>query len=102
MPPAPVQNPTALEAKLDEIILHLQRLDKRDKWRTVGGSIRTAITLIPLILLLGSAWYFVQHGAEFMKMVADQAAKSAATYTQTQSQSLYEKFLNQYSTPKAE
>ncbi len=90
---------TSVEAKMEEILVHLRRMDSRDRLRTWGGFVRGIIALIPLILLLWSAWYFVEHGAELMKMIADTAASSAAEYTKSQGSGMYEQFLNQYSKP---
>ncbi len=98
MPPA-TQN-TSVDAKLDEIITCLQRMDKRDRLRTIGGFIRGLLGLIPLIVLLWSLWYFASHGEELMKMIANQAASSAAQYTQGQSQGLVEQLMKQYSIPQ--
>lgn len=93
-PPAPTP-----EEQLGEILEHLRRMDARDRLRTWGGFIRGIIAIVPLILLLWSAWYFVEHGAELMKMVADTAASSAAEYTKSQGQGLYEQMMRQYTTP---
>jgi hypothetical protein len=98
MPPSKVPQDTSVEAKLDIIIQHLQRMDTRDKWRTVGGFFRTLIALIPVLLLLWSAWYFVGHGAEMMKMIADQAASSAADYTKNQGSSMFDEMMKKYQT----
>ena len=90
---------TSVEAQLGEILEHLRRMDARDRLRTWGGFVRGIIAIIPLILLLWSAWYFVEHGAEMMKMIADTAASSAAEYTKSQGTGMYEQFMNQYSKP---
>ncbi len=92
--------PTTIENKLDEIIEHLRKLDARDRLRTWGGLLKTLITIIPIILLLWSTWYFITHGQELMKMLSDQAASSAAQYTKTQSESLYDQLMKQYSVPQ--
>ncbi len=98
--PAPTKSAsTGAEAKVDEIIEILKRMDRRDKLRTVGGFFRAIIALIPIILLLWSAWYFAGHGTEVMKMISDQAASSAAQYTQQQGQSMVDKIMNQYAIP---
>ncbi len=91
--------PTGTDAQLAEILEHLRRLDHRDKLRTQWGFFRGIIALIPLIFLLWSAWYFTTHFAEVMKTVADQAAKSAASYTQEQGSSMFDQFMKQYSIP---
>lgn len=90
---------TSVEAQLSEILEHLRRMDARDKLRTWGGFIRGIIAIVPLILLLWSAWYFVEHGAEMMKMIADTAASSAAEYTKGQGQSMVDELMKQYTTP---
>lgn len=91
--------PTSIEEKMEEILVHLRRMDARDKLRTWGGFIRGIIALVPLILLLWSAWYFMEHGAELMKQVADTAASSAAQYTKGQGQSMVDELMKQYSIP---
>lgn len=90
---------TSMEEKMEEILVHLRRMDARDKLRTWGGFVRGIIAIVPLILLLWSAWYFAQHGAELMKMVADTAASSAAEYTKGQGQSMVDELMKQYSVP---
>lgn len=91
--------PAGVEAKLDEIIEHLRKLDERDKLRMWGGFFKGMIALIPVVLLLWSAWYFVNHGAELMKMIANQAASSAAEYTKNQGSSMFDDFMKEYSVP---
>jgi hypothetical protein len=100
MPTTLPAKPETTEMKLDRILFHLERMDKRDRLRTIGGFIRTLIAVIPIVLLLWSAWYFVDHGADLMKMVADQAAKSAAQYTKTQSNGMLDQLMKQYGAPK--
>lgn len=99
MPNIQAPEPTT-EKMLQEIIEHLRRMDARDKLRTWGGFVRGIIAIVPLILLLWSAWYFVQHGEELMKTVANTAASSAAEYTKNQGSGLYDELMKQYSIPK--
>lgn len=68
--------------KLDQIIAILDKMNRRDRLRTIGGAIRSIIAIIPIVLLLWSAWYFSQHGTELLKQLSDQAVKSAAGYNQ--------------------
>ena len=100
MPAANTKSPETVEAKLDQIVFHLERMDKRDRLRTLGGFIRGMISIIPIAFLLWSAWYFANHGADFMRMISDQAAKSAAAYTKNQSNGLLDQLMKQYSIPK--
>jgi hypothetical protein len=81
------QHPKTTEEKLDIIIGHLESMDKRDKLRTWGGFVRGIIGLIPTIILIWSVWYFYAHGTELIKQMTAEAAKQAAGYSQTQSDS---------------
>ena len=58
--------------RLDLILLHLERMDRRDRLRTIGGFFKTLITFIPIIILVWSTWYFVAHMDEIMKKFAEQ------------------------------
>ena len=99
MPKIQTSEPTT-EEMLKEIVEHLRRIDARDKLRTWGGFVRGIIAIVPLILLLWSAWYFVEHGEELMKTVADTAASSAAEFTKNQGSGLYDELMKQYAVPQ--
>jgi hypothetical protein len=81
----PIQDPSDLGAKLDAILLHMERLDRRDRLRTWGGLFRNLITILPVLFFLWSAWYIATHSAELIRTVADESARAAAKYTQQQS-----------------
>ena len=86
------------DEKLDKVIFYLQRMDRRDKWRTVGGFCRTLISFIPLFLLLWSAWYIVGHGNELMQTIIKQTASATAEASQNAGQGMVDKFMKQYGT----
>jgi len=90
---------TSIEEKMEEILVHLRKMDKRDKLRTWGSLFRSVLSIIPLIFFLWSVWYFINHGDEIMKQIANTAASSAAEYTKDQSQGMLDQFMNQYSLP---
>jgi len=92
--------PKTNDEKLDAIVQHLEQMNKRDRLRTIGGFIRGLLGLIPLVVLLWSLWYFAQNGEALMKMIANQAASSAAQYTQGQSQGLLDELTKKYSFPQ--
>lgn len=101
MPPAkstPV--PETIECKLDKIILHLEKIDRRDRVRMIGGYFKFLISLIPIVFLLVSAWYFIEHGGDILKMIADQAASSAAAYTKDQGSGMFDQLMKQVTVPK--
>jgi len=83
-----------MDEKMDQVLVHLKRIDDRDRLRLIGGFFRFMIALIPIIILLGSVWYTIKNGPELMKMLSEQAASAAAKYTQDQSSGLYDKFMN--------
>ena len=60
-------------------------MDRRDKWRTVGGFFRTLISLIPIILFVWGTYYFYVHSDEFIKKVTKEAAEQAQSMTTTDS-----------------
>ena len=91
---------TTTDEKLDEIILHLKRMDKRDRMRMWGSTLHTIITLIPLVLLVVSSWYFLTHWQDVMKQVTSMAPSSAAEYTKNQSQGFFDSIMKQYAVPK--
>lgn len=98
--PTPETQPQTLETRLDEIILHLKRMDARDKLRTWGSLFRVLFAIIPLLVFLGSLWYIALNGEKLMKEIAGVAASAAADYTQNQSKGLYDQIMNKYQTPK--
>tara|TARA_Y100000310_G_scaffold343528_1_gene451652 strand:- start:2867 stop:3178 length:312 start_codon:yes stop_codon:yes gene_type:complete len=69
------------EDKLDIIVEFLRRMDKRDRLRTWGGFFKGMISLIPIIVMLGSIWYVYEHGEELLQKITQQAAKEAAAMT---------------------
>jgi len=91
---------TSIEEKLDEIIVHLKKMDARDRVRMWGGFIRSIISLVPLIIFVWSTWYLIQHGPELMKQIADTAASSAAEYTKSQGQGVVDQWLKEYAPKK--
>ena len=75
---------------LEQILLHLERMDRRDRLRTIGGFVRTLIAVIPVIIFLWGSWYAYMHYDELLRKVAEESAKQAAKYTQQQSAGMVE------------
>ena len=57
------------EELLEMILYYIQRMEKRDRWRTIGGTFRSLITLIPVFFVIASGVYFYYHGQDFIKNV---------------------------------
>lgn len=75
------------EDKLDVIIRHLERLDRRDSLRMWGSLLRSLLSIGWLAFLILSTWYALTHWDTILKSVASEAAKQAASYTTKESQS---------------
>lgn len=80
--------------KLDTIIWHLERMDKRDRLRTWGSFFKGMISIIPVLAFIFGLWYFSQHGDEIMAKIARQAAEQAAAVTKEGADSFFDKFKN--------
>jgi len=83
--------PKKLEDKVDLIIRHLQRMDRRDRLRTWGGFFRSLIGFIPIIIFVFAAWYMYMYGDQLLEKIAQQAAKQAAEITQQNAEVLLQK-----------
>jgi hypothetical protein len=75
---------SSTDQKLDRIIDILELMNKRDKLRTWGGFVRSLLHLIPLILVLWSAWFAYAHWEELLKQISRSAAESSAAVMQSQ------------------
>ncbi|MBI3332086.1 hypothetical protein HYZ99_03970 [Candidatus Peregrinibacteria bacterium] len=69
--------PQTAEDKLDLIVKHLERMDKRDRIRTWGGFVRTILGFIPLLIFIASVWYFYNNADAILKKITEQAAEQA-------------------------
>lgn len=76
-----LMEPKTVEEKMDVIIMHLERMDRRDRMRMWGSYVHTMLTLIPMLFFLWSTWYLYAHFEDIMGMVMRQTAQSAAQST---------------------
>jgi len=70
-------DPQSIESKLDEIVMLMHAMNRRDRLRTMGGFFRGLISIIPIAILAWSTWYFIAHGEELMNRITKQAAEQA-------------------------
>lgn len=85
----------SIEEKLDLLVLYLHKMNKRDRLRTIGGFFRGIFTLIPVAVLVWSAWYFYAHGTEFMKEITAEAVRQSAAYSQGSMMEQLQQYMNQ-------
>lgn len=71
-----------VEDRLDIIIEHLRRMDKRDRLRMIGGFFKGILGLIPIAVMLASIWYVFVHGDELLQKITQQAAQQAASFAE--------------------
>ena len=83
---------SSTDEKLEEIVEHLRRLDRRDRLRTIGGFFRSLLGLIPLLFFIFSAWYIYEYSDELLKKITEEAAKQAAKYTEENATKFMENF----------
>ncbi|MDA1208911.1 MAG: hypothetical protein O2904_02665 [bacterium] len=86
--------PQNTEDKLDVIILHLERMDRRDRIRMIGGFFRSILGLLPILLTLFALWYTYNHGDELLEKITKQAAQEAANITTESAGSIVRQFEN--------
>ncbi|MBT4120179.1 MAG: hypothetical protein HOG89_02765 [Candidatus Peribacter sp.] len=82
------------EDKLDQIIEHLQNIDRRDKLRMRAGFIKGLIGIIPGIAFIVGLWYFYNHGDEVMARIAKTAAEQAMEATKQGTDGLLQQLQN--------
>lgn len=70
-----------IEEKVERILTILNQINRRDRWRTVGGFFRSVISMIPLLLFLGSLWYLYAYGDVLLERLTYEAVKQAAALT---------------------
>ena len=74
--------------RLDEITLHVQRMDRRDRIRMIGSTVRNCINLgILLVMILGSV-YIMQHITDVIKAIGQEAARQTVEMSKSGSSDL--------------
>ncbi|MCK5018569.1 MAG: hypothetical protein KAS32_16025, partial [Candidatus Peribacteraceae bacterium] len=81
-----------IDEKMDIIIDYLHRIDRRDRIRTIGAFFRGMFGLIPILIMIWSVWYFVEHGDDMLQKITGMAAQQAASITQQGGTEFLEKF----------
>lgn len=93
MSPAPAPAPQS-EDKLDRIIAILDRMNRRDRLRTIGGFIRGIIGLIPLAIVIFFTWYTIKYGDQLLEKITSMAAQQAGKVAQQNAVSDFMKQFN--------
>lgn len=66
------EKPQTVEDKLDEIILYLHRMERRDHTRMIGAYIKSMFWLISVLFLVWSTWYFAVYGPQLVNDLSKQ------------------------------
>ena len=67
--------------KIDLIVKYLDKMNKRDRLRTVGAFFRSIIMMIPIALMLGFGWYLHNNFDDFLDRVTAKATSAAMGMT---------------------
>ena len=86
---------TDVAAKLDRIEAHLRNLDRRDRVRMIGSTVRSVVSLGMLLFVLWSTWYLFDHLGDVMKYVLQESAKQSQEMMKSGSEG-FVKELQQY------
>ncbi len=97
MPIPPQEN---IEKKLDAILFHMERMDRRDRWRTFGGFFRSIISLIPIIILVWSTWYFIVHKDEIFRDIIKMSAQATMDSARNIEPASIQRMMEQYTKPR--
>jgi len=90
--PAPSVPKVTIESRLEEIVTVLHRLDRRDRMRTALSTVKTLLTMIPILVFLASAIYLYFYGEDLLQAVAEQTAQRAAEYSEGSMSNFLEQF----------
>lgn len=90
-PPAP----QTTEDKLDRIVTILDRMNRRDRLRTIGGFIRGVFSIIPIIIVVFFTWYTIKYGDQLLEKITSMAAQQAGKVAQ---QNAVSDFMKQFNT----
>ena len=60
------------EELLELVLVHMQNMDRRDYWRTIGGFFKGVLTLIPMVLFLVSTWYIYAYRDTILQQITSQ------------------------------
>ena len=80
-PHMPKKSPS-IDDKLSTIIDELHKINKRERWRMIGGFFRGIISLLPIVIMLIGVWYAYEYSDQILEKVAGAAARQAAAVTQ--------------------
>lgn len=86
--------PETTDEKLDEMLIHLRKMDSRDRLRTWGGFFRGLIGIVPIVLFILGSWYLYENSDEVLTKIATEAATQAAKATQQSTQGILDQLKN--------
>ncbi|MFH0851248.1 MAG: hypothetical protein V1876_00670 [Candidatus Peregrinibacteria bacterium] len=91
MPPSLPKTPPP--DSLEQILTILKRMDRRERWRTIGGFIRGILSLIPIVIVVFFTWYTIKYGDQLLQKITSMAAQQAGKVAQ---QNAVTDFMNEF------
>jgi hypothetical protein len=80
-PQSAIPHEVLVEQRLDAMLAILRKMDARDKWRMVGSSVRSVISLIPIVIFAISTLYFYWYGEDLIKMIITETTQQTLEAT---------------------
>ncbi|MFH1444568.1 MAG: hypothetical protein ABIG34_04235 [Candidatus Peregrinibacteria bacterium] len=78
----------------EQILEILQRMDRRERLRTIGGFIRGIFSLIPIVIVIFFTWYTIKYGDQLLQKITSMAAEQAGRVAQQNAVSGFMKEFN--------
>jgi hypothetical protein len=64
------------EELLELILVHMQNMDRRDHWRTIGGFFRGLLSIVPVLIFFASTWYIYAYRDTLMENMSKQVMET--------------------------
>ncbi len=81
--PTPAADPVgSIDARLDRMIEILDHMNRRDRWRTIGGFIRGLVVIIPTLVIILSSIYLYLYGSDLVQTFIQETTNQAAQQAQ--------------------
>src|SRR5687767_10860222 len=77
--------------KLDLIARYLHNMDRRDRMRAVGGTIRMLIAIGYFAIVAWSTWYVFAHSKELMRKISEITLQQAMSASDSASESMIDR-----------
>lgn len=86
----------SMAKRLDTIIVYLHKMDRRDRMRSIGATVRLLLSVGYFAIFAWSTWYVFTHSAELMKAMTEQTMSAMGASGSAGMDGLYEQMKNAF------